>query len=79
MMKSEELNSLQKEFNKLVNSFGRAAQSLNKADVVSAKSFVRNEISRVLEFGHDVFGTDELTLIARPFINLSKDAPLSIP
>ena len=74
----EDLKLLQKDFNKLATSFGRVAQALNTADMLSAKMFIKIEISKVLEYGNEVFGNDELTVIARPYINLSTGVSTSV-
>ena len=70
----------QKDFNKLANSFGMAVQCLNTTgDMSTAKTLIKNEMKRMLEFGNEVFGPDELTVIARPYINISSGASDSLP
>ena len=39
--------------------------------VAPAKIVIKQKMKKVFKFAHEVFGKDELTVLARPYINIS--------
>lgn len=57
----------------ITTSFNELAEVFSEdgTNVKSAKIFIKQKFNKVLQFSKEVFGSDELTSIVKPYINIS--------